>query len=296
MSTASKSHLLHAFRKVLRPLIKILIRAGVRLDEFIELSKGVYVESAVRDGVGHITRPTRPRIALTTGVPLRDVERFVDNDGALPSAAKTLAGILIEVLQKWHTEPQYLGPYGLPLELELFSEDGGRCIAELVDMVDPSVDPNSVLEELIRVGSVTFSGEKHFRALSRYFLMPEPMSAEQLEYFGNALTRFAATLEFNMHPSNDAKRLERFVVADRGLPADEIPKFEIYVRERVNELLLEIDDWLSPYSAQGLHEVGSRVSTGLNVFMYIDVEPEKAPLSSLVEDVAEEMPPPRAFR
>lgn len=296
MSTASKSHLLHAFRKVMRPLIKILIRAGVRLDEFIELSKGVYVESAVRDGIGDITRPTRTRVSLATGVPLRDVQYFVDNDGALPTVSKTLAAILVEVLQKWHTEPQYVGPYGIPLELELDSPDGGRCLAELIDMVDPTANPNIVVEELVRVGSVTYSGEKHFRALSRYFLMPEPMSAEQLEYFGNVLTRLADTLEFNMNPSNDKKRLERFVVADRGLPADDIQKFEIYVRERVNELLLEIDDWLSPFSSKGLDEAGVRINTGLNVFMYLDVEPDKTPLNKLVEDVTDEIPPPRVIR
>ena len=51
MSDEARSHLFHAFRKVLRPLVKILIRAGVRHDEFAEVIKGVYVESAIRDGI-----------------------------------------------------------------------------------------------------------------------------------------------------------------------------------------------------------------------------------------------------
>ena len=41
MSDTARAHLIHAFRKVLRPLVKILIRAGVRYDEFSEVIKGV---------------------------------------------------------------------------------------------------------------------------------------------------------------------------------------------------------------------------------------------------------------
>jgi hypothetical protein len=59
MSDTARAHLIHAFRKVLRPLVKILVRAGVRHDEFVEVIKGVYVESAVRDGTGQAGPLTR---------------------------------------------------------------------------------------------------------------------------------------------------------------------------------------------------------------------------------------------
>jgi hypothetical protein len=151
-------------------------------------------------------------------------------------------------------------------------------------MVDAKVSPGIVLEELISVGSVTYSGEKHFRATSRYFMMPEPMSPLQIEYFGNTLTRLTETLEFNMNPKNSTKRLERFVVADRGLPVDVVPKFEAYAREKATELLLDLDNWLTPYSAAGLTENVSRVPTGLNVFLYVEPAQDDRGLRSLVQD------------
>ena len=52
MANSSRDQLLYAFRRVLRPLIRILVRSGVRYDEFLELVRGVYVEAAVRDGLG----------------------------------------------------------------------------------------------------------------------------------------------------------------------------------------------------------------------------------------------------
>jgi hypothetical protein len=115
-------------------------------------------------------------------------------------------------------------------------------------------------------------------------MMPEPMSAPQIEYFGNTLTRLTETLEFNMNPKNSTKRLERFVVADRGLPVDVVPKFEAYAREKATELLLDLDNWLTPYSATGLSEDVSRVPTGLNVFLYVEPAPDDRVLRSLVQD------------
>jgi hypothetical protein len=286
MTPTSGKQLLYALRRVLRPIIRILIRAGIRFDEFAELARGVYVESAIRDGLEHASSLTRARISVVTGVTRQQVNYYIDKDGALPSASPTLAGVLVEVLQKWHTDPQYVGPYGIPLELE-FEVSSGRCFRSLVALVDAKVSPGIVLEELLRVGSVTYSGEKHYRAVSRYFMMPEPMSPQQVEYFGNTLTRLAQTLEFNMNPRNSEKRLERFVVADRGLPAEVLPQFTSYARERTSEFLLDLDNWLTPYSSAEDSDPTTRVATGLNVFLYVDPAAEDQPLGSLVQPVDE---------
>ena len=50
-SSDARKQLLYALRQVLRPIVRILIRAGIRFDELSELARGVYIESAIRDGV-----------------------------------------------------------------------------------------------------------------------------------------------------------------------------------------------------------------------------------------------------
>lgn len=279
-SIEARKQLLYALRCVLRPIVRLLIRAGVRFDEFADLARGVYVESAIRDGANHFGTPTRERIAVLAGVTRHQVDYYIDNEGALPSADPTMAAVLLEVLQKWHTDPQYVGPYGIPLELE-FEASTGRNVRRLVGMVDSKANPGLILEELIRVGSVVYSGEKHFRAVSRAFMMPESMSPQQIEYFGNALTRLATTLEHNMNPRNTEKRLERFVVADRGLPAETISAFEEYARSKTADFLVDLDNWLIPYSSADSASI-ERVSTGLNVFLYVEPPKNEDPLGSLM--------------
>lgn len=279
-SIEARKQLLYALRRVLRPIVRLLIRAGVRFDEFADLARGVYVESAIRDGANHFGTPTRERIAVLAGVTRHQVDYYIDNEGALPSADPTMAAVLLEVLQKWHTDPQYVGPYGIPLELE-FEAATGRNVRSLVAMVDSKANPGLILEELIRVGSVVYSGEKHFRAVSRAFMMPESMSPQQIEYFGNALTRLATTLEHNMNPRNTEKRLERFVVADRGLPVEAIAAFEEYARSKTADFLVDLDNWLIPYSSPDSASI-ERLSTGLNVFLYVEPPKNDDPLRSLI--------------
>lgn len=281
MSSQPGPHLLVALRQVLRPIIRILIRAGVRFDEFSDLARGVYVESAIRDGMDQATGSTRARIAMATGLTRQQIDYYVDTDGALPQARPTLANVLVEVLQKWHTDAQYVGPYGIPLELE-FEAPSGRSFRTLVALVDPRVSAGIVLEELLRVGSVTYSGEKHFRAVSRYFMTPMTMSPLQSEHFGKTLTRLANTLEYNMNPQNPKKRTERFVVADRGLPTELLPNFEKYARERTSEFLLDLDNWLTPHSSSDETGFSGRVGTGVNVFLYVEAPEDEKPLASLV--------------
>lgn len=279
-SIEARKQLLYALRRVLRPIVRLLIRAGVRFDEFADLARGVYVESAIRDGANRFGSPTRERVAVLAGVTRHQVDYYIDNEGALPSADPTMAAVLLEVLQKWHTDPQYVGPYGIPLELE-FEAPAVRNVRSLVGMVDAKANPGLILEELIRVGSVIYSGEKHFRAVSRAFMMPESMSPQQIEYFGNALTRLATTLEHNMNPRNTEKRLERFVVADRGLPVEAISAFEEYARSKTADFLVDLDNWLIPYSSADSAS-SERLSTGLNVFLYVEPPKNEDPLRSLM--------------
>jgi hypothetical protein len=291
MQENSRDQLLYAFRRVLRPLIRILVRSGVRYDEFLELVRGVYVETAVRDGLGESARPTRAKVSISTGVPRREVDRYIDNDGALPAAPKTLTATLSQILNRWHTDPQFVGPYGIPLELAVKGQKA-RSFTELVAAVDPHAPPHDVLDELIRLRTVVWSGDTHVRTVSRAFIPIEEMSSAQLEFFGNALTRLANTLQFNMDRRNSEKKLERSVVSSRSLPKEIVPIFEKHAREKVSELLVELDNWLSPY-ATGIQKPGEFERVGLAVFQFIDPIVDTTPLRNKVaSDPRDGLPPP----
>ena len=281
-SSGARKQLLYALRCVLRPIVRILIRAGIRFDEFAELARGAYIESAVRDGVDRAGTPTRERIVRATGLTRQQVDYYIDNERALPVAEPTLARVAVEVLQRWHKDPRYISSEGTPLELE-FETSPGPSLSRLVKEVDPKVGAGLVLAELLRAGAVACTGEAGFRVLSRSLITPET-HPYRIQCFGAALGRLAETLEYNFNPANaENKRLERFVAVDKGLPRRAVTEFEAYAKARADQLLTELDDWLAPYSDTVTSGFSPRVDTGVHVFLF--KEPPLAaeqPLSTLV--------------
>lgn len=280
MADSARAHLIFSFRKVLRPLIKILIRAGVTYDEFREVIKGAYVETAVRDGVGQPGPITRERVATFTGVPGGDVDRFIDDPSLLAPPDATNAAVIAEVLHLWNTDPSYLGPYGIPLEID-FDTTPSRNLSELVYRADPTADPSVILEEMVESGLVTQVGQRHFKAGTRSYLFANIMSPQALEYFGRVMADLAQTLEFNMavRPGQE-KRLQRSVVADGGVPDYALPEFEALLKERVQALLVEVDDWLSQNAGRWGDRTNA-VNTGLTVFHYVSEDLDFAPLQEV---------------
>ena len=281
MNNKVDDYLVHAFEKILRPLVKILIRSGVRYDEFCQLIKGVYIESGIRDGIGLPGDPSLSKIAIATGIGKRDVESYVSDSSRLIKPKPTIQAALSEILHRWHTDPSYLGPYGVPLEIE-FAAGKGRSFADLASSVGDSIEPGILLEELLKSGAVTTSGDRHLKVLSRTFLVPEPMSPVMLEYFGNTITNLTTTLEFNMDPERSTKRLQRSVYADRGLTESQLEEFEAYAKAKAQEFMVDVDNWLADTIPKDEKPVGQIFDVGISVFQYVRSGEVEAPLPELV--------------
>lgn len=279
-----QSHLLLALRRILRSLTRLLIRIGIRFDEFDAITRDVYVESAIRD-CAHPGIPSRERIAALTGLTRRQVDYCIDGGEDATVTDPTVMALLVEVLHKWHTVPGYGGPYGIPLELE-FESPPGRCIRNLVTLVNPKANAQAVLDELLRSGAILPAGQNRFRPASRTFMMPDPTSPKLIEWFGITLSRLTATLEYNMNLGRAERRLERRVYADRGLAAELVPAFEDYADTKVSDFLLELDNWLASHSGKDVDaaDMDHQVEVGVGIFLYIEpLAAPKEPLASLVD-------------
>jgi hypothetical protein len=275
---AAKAQLIFSFRKILKPMIRILLRAGIPYLEFREVLKGAYVEAAVRDGIKGQSGPlTRTMLSDHTGIPLADINRFIDDPKLLAPPETTNAIVITEVLHMWSTDQEFLGPYGLPLELDL-DETPGKNLSTLVYRADPTANPRSVLEDMVENEIVKPVGERHYRAIARSFLLPDIMTPHALEYFGKTITDLANTIEFNMKVEGDDKRVQRSVIADGGIPEYALPEFEALLKGKVQKLLLDIDDWLSENKTLWI-EPDRMVETGLTVFHYVTEHYDSRPLA-----------------
>jgi len=263
-----RAQLIHTFRTVLRPLVRILFRAGIRFDEFIELIRGIYVELTIRDGAGIGKKISIGRISILSGIPRRDVDRLIASSDWMQIPKPTDAVALAAVLHRWHTDSTFLGPYGVPLELPQTGQ-AGRNFTDLVRGCPIKIDPVSAFEQLLSAGMIVRSGETHVKVLFRTYLSPQPMSAEMLEQFGSGIRNLASTIDHNMSPAQNTKRIERSVFPDDGLPNELIDEYDTFVRERAAQLISDIDDWLAEAARRRLTNPSNRTKLGVSVYQYV---------------------------
>lgn len=293
VSIDARRHFLQALRRALRPIIRLLIRSGVRYDEFADAARAAYVDSASQEGIGGIARPTVEQISWATGIEEEQVLHYCSSavDRAAEKAGLRSTHVMSEILHRWHTDPQYLGSYGAPLELEIDSQPNTPSFRALVSQVEKGLDTEAILQELLSAQSVMYSGSSRIRALSRFYIWSRG-NVSGFEYFGSTLARMIETHEHNLtSASNEGKRLERSVFADHGLPPHLLPKFQLFATERASQFLCELDDWLGENASSDLYQSSRRVDVGLNLFFYVESPADAEALSTLVQSRRRTFPP-----
>jgi hypothetical protein len=281
--TDANQPLLIAITRILRPLVRMLVRAGIDWDDFAEVGKRVFVETVARDAAIVPEVKTIPRIALTTGLPQREVEEILEQVDRTGKRGPNVAALLAEIVQQWHTNPAFNGPYGVPLDLD-FDETPARSFAALARRVTSEIPPRRLLDELIGGGAVVPAGPDHYKIVTRTFVFPSTMTPGMYDYFGTIMTDLAATVEFNMRDGVTDKRIERSVFTDRPLTEAQIEAFQAFARTRVPELISELDNWLSRAATEAPPEGSEPLfDTGINVFQFVRERTPERPVAALYQ-------------
>jgi hypothetical protein len=257
---------LGALRQLLRPLVRILLRHGVSFADYAETSKAVFVEVAESDlGLSQDIAG----MAVVTGLTRKEIGRVRDElaQGHRPSVANL--NRIGRILAGWHQDPEFTGPYGIPLELGVAGSD--PSFAELAKRYAPSSDVVSVLAELRSVGVVADGKNGRVRVLTRSYI-PTQEDPAVFQFFGVALRDLAETLDFNLNSPADAGYFERRVWTPAGIDPSDLPQFDALVHQRGQQFLETLDNYLTTKEteADSFPET-MRIKVGVGVFMFSDV-------------------------
>lgn len=280
LSIDARPHFLQALRRILRPIIRLMIRSGVRYDEFADLARGAYVDSAIHDGIGEVTHPSPEQILWATGIEPERLDNYRRMDTHELAPTRTSIQVVIEVLHRWHTNSRFLNEHGGPQDLE-FDSASNESFRSLVAQVDKNADPAFILNEILKSKSAVYLEDNRIRAVTRSYIWPTD-SVAGVEYFWRALNDLSQTLEYNFDPANaERKRLERSMFADRGISADLLPAFNRYTQERASQFLNDLDDWLARFPDISTEDHGDKIVAGIYVFMYVETPKDMNSLANL---------------
>jgi hypothetical protein len=273
MEADLKQGLITAYRRLMRPLIRILIRNGVAYGEFAEIAKEVYIDVAASDFKVPHRKMSQARISILTGLTRKDVARIIGDKNKKEDTPSEVHRVT-RVLTGWHTDADYTGPYGLPLELQFENSENQPDFTKLVQRYSGDMAARAMLDELLRIGAVQETERSWFKVLTRTYLSKVD-APEGFELLGTGVTNFVSTIDNNiLEQSLENRNFERHVFADNGIKKENLPRFRSYIKERAQLLLEEVDNWLSQLDAP---ESGDKniVHTGLGIYHYVDSEKNK---------------------
>ena len=269
MSENVKGSLLTACRHLLRPLVRILLRHGVGFGEFADAVRATYLDIAKSELIPAGRPDTDARLALLTGIHVRDVHRI--RTVSFSGQEDVALDHITRILQGWCQNPIYLGPYGVPLEIQ-FSGKGLSFEKLVAECTGGEADAELVLDELMRTGAVKVTSDRFVRLLSRTYL-PAPLDPLGLERLGKVVHYFVDTVDFNLQKKKQgAGRFERYAITNEGLSPEHFAALDALVRQKGQEFLEILDNWMGKHEITGGHQLpeGHAIRTGIGVFHFIE--------------------------
>jgi uncharacterized protein DUF6502 len=259
-----------AIRRILHPLVRILITHGVTFPMLSEILKRVYVDTAEKHfALEGVADPSDSRISLITRVHRKDVRRLRNEEitDSLPLASASLGA---QIIAEWTGNNTFTDKKGTPLTLP---RGGGAPKAPsfdaLVASVSKDVRARAVLDELVRVGVVEQTPEDHVRLVKTAFVATEDFE-ELLVHFERNLHDHIAAAGSNL--TGGAKPfLERSVYYDELKPQS-VEALAKLAEEKAMESLLAVNKSARSRSKKDKGNKSASKRFTFGVYFYADDE------------------------
>jgi hypothetical protein len=259
--------------------VRILLRNGISFREFAEVVKEVFVSVCARDLVIPGRRLSLSRIAIVTGLTRKEVSAIVRDDELRRKALETNANRAAKILEAWHSDTRFLGPYGFPRDLFIEGDDPSGTFSDLVRENSGDMPVRAMLEELVRVGAArVLEGGEVIRVLKRTYI-PTEMTPEMIQIFSQAVRRYIETVDYNLSlKDTKGRRFDRVVYPDPGLRVIDLPAYQQEVREYLETVIAEIDYKTASYQRPDDQHSERTTHIGVGIYFYHDEDEDKRSL------------------
>jgi Family of unknown function (DUF6502) len=281
MPESVNKNLLAAFRYLLKPLVRMALKHGVLFPDFSEALKEAYVDVGAKQLSAPGKEASEEGISLITNVEKIDVRTILKggSDATFGRSAQRVSPMAV-ILSAWHTDPKYSGPYGVLRDLQFAPtapKDQGDSFSALASAHCPGISPRALLEELLSIGAVEEVGSGFYRAVKRSYV-PPPLSVPSILNLARVVHNLCETLEVNLRAVAERGEglMERTIFTVHGIPRDQHPEFNKYIRLRGQAFADDIDNWITVRDEEGIKD-GMHIGVGF--YHYIVNEDDEVGLS-----------------
>ncbi len=280
-----KKVLASAIRRLLRPLVRIMLREGLTYSHFAAIAQMAFVDCAAKDFAGEGSKSSASSVSALTGIPVGTVHSVV-NDQEQYEAIEDLgaANPFALVLHGWHNDRDYVGPYGFPVDIPF--SGNAISLSALTARHAPGVSPHVVLQELKRIKAVTEVGANIWKPLVQEYIEPT-LSVENIQRMAALVESLLSTVEKNTRRDRDGNELfERTMIVDSPLTRKQFVAFQTYLKVAGGQFLQRLDT----FAAVDLQKyvipepgVPANIRAGLQCFLYVESDSDDTKLRDLIE-------------
>jgi hypothetical protein len=274
-----------SLRRLLRPLVKIMLREGITYSHFASIAQMAFVDSAARDFVGKGMKSSSSSVCALTGMSQQEVRAaLLEHERFEASQLLEVSNPFARVLHGWHNDRDYVGPYGFPVDLPFVGSPLSFTL--LTARHASGVSPQVVLKELQRIDAVTEVGANVWKPLKQEYIEPN-LSPENLRRMASLVESLLATLENNTRSARDGTDLfERTMIVDAPLTAAQLLELQSYLKVYGGQFLQRVD----AFAAVDLQEkMGIKpgevadIRAGLQCFLYVEPEADEVRLRDAID-------------
>lgn len=230
-------------KKVLRPLVRLLLRNGVAYADFSAVARRVFVEVASEDFGLPGRKQSVSRVSVLTGVNRKEVKRLLDEPTESKPAEKE-NNRAARVVSAWMRDHDFRTNAGKPKVLNWGDPQVPGGFEELVKRYSGDMTARAILDELLRVGSVSLNKSKSKVTLISNGYVPASSDEELLRLSGESISDLLSTIDHNFTRDSDSTRLQLTVAYD-DVPANGVELFRNLSHEKSLELLNYLDQFLA---------------------------------------------------
>ncbi|MDH5233161.1 MAG: DUF6502 family protein [Gammaproteobacteria bacterium] len=254
-----------AVKRLLRPLVKLLLRNGVSYGVFADLVKTTYVDVAFNDFSIPGKKQTDSRVATITGLTRKEVYRIKNLPADKDAFDVDKYNRAARVVYGWVHDPEFSNNGNLRA---LAFDNGDSNFSTLVKAYSGDVPPRAILDELLRVGVVDKTENGEIFLKERAYI-PKAAETEKLHILGVDVSGLISTIDRNIYSADEKPFFQRKVYYD-NLSEEAVAEIRDYIANNSQELLEKFDQKMSPYDRDINPNVAGegRKAAGVSIFYF----------------------------
>ena len=198
--------LTQAIRRLMEPLVRLMLHLGLTYPQFIQIVRTIYIEQAIHREAGAASAPTDSRVSVMTGIARRYIKEMRESEThRVPAMKISPAATLIA---KWTTLKEFSDESGKPRPLARLKKKNSEPSFETLAMLSSNdVRPRTLLDDLLDRQLVRL-GEQDCVHLQANAYLPDQDKAELIGLFGEHIHDHLSTVANNL-TNTEAPLFER---------------------------------------------------------------------------------------